>query len=195
MALDPAFPAFTRGQEYVEYLQPRLTPARLVHSLETMRVMADLAPIYALDLQQALTTGLLHDATKEIPDADQLTLAFQAGYIFQDPCEELAIYLHGPTAAYCLRRDLGLRDEAVLDAIATHSMIPHLPGFETTLSWCMRFADILAPSRAWKDLQADFGPIVHSGDLPAARSYLLAWFKAFFPPKNIPVHPGLLELM
>ena len=185
--------SFPRSDEYMAYLRPRLTPARLEHSLETMQVMARLAPLYQLDPLQALTTGLLHDASKDMRDEEQLRLAEETGFVYHDPCERLAIYLHGPTAAYLLQRDLRIKDRAVLDAVATHSMIPNLPGFETSLGWCMRFADILAPSRAWKDLHAALGPLVYSGDLPASRSYLLAWFKGFFPPRSIPVHPGLLE--
>jgi HD superfamily phosphohydrolase YqeK len=183
-----------RFDEYLAYLGARLTPGRLEHSLETMQVMERLAPLYHLDRLQALSTGLLHDASKDLSDLDQLRLAEEAGFIYSDSCEQLSIYLHGPTAAYLLQRDLKIGDRSILDAVATHSMIPGLPGFETDLGWCMRFADILAPSRAWKDLHAALGPLVYGGDLPAARSFLLAWFKGFFPPRSIPVHPGLLEL-
>lgn len=45
--------------DFLLYLTQRLTPTRLQHSQEVMRVMADLLDIYELEREQALTAGLL----------------------------------------------------------------------------------------------------------------------------------------
>ena len=49
-------------ERHLPRLEAALTPARLRHSLGVMQVMGELASVYGLDREQAMTAGLLHDA-------------------------------------------------------------------------------------------------------------------------------------
>jgi hypothetical protein len=54
------------------FLERLLTRSRLQHSLGVMEVMADLAAIYGLDREPAVTAGLLHDAARDLAPKAQL---------------------------------------------------------------------------------------------------------------------------
>ena len=62
----------TEVARYLPFLELNLTPARLRHSIGVMHVMTELAEIYSLDLAQAQTAGLLHDAAKDLEPEQQL---------------------------------------------------------------------------------------------------------------------------
>ena len=73
---------------YLPFLNSLLTPSRLQHSVAVMRVMAELTPIHSLDRAQEMTSGLLHDAARDLSSEDQLALAEEAGIELCDPCEQ-----------------------------------------------------------------------------------------------------------
>ena len=73
---------------YIEYLTAELSPARLQHSLGVMQTLLELAPIYALDEEQAALTGLLHDAAKELSPGRRAALATEAGLSQEQPWEQ-----------------------------------------------------------------------------------------------------------
>ena len=196
--LDPAYAALAAAipdsEHYLADLTANLTPARLEHSLEVMAVMDRLAGIYALDRTRALTAGLLHDAAKDFPAAALLEMAERAGLPLLDSCDRHPLYLHGPVGALYVREKLGVDDAQIFDAIYTHSLVENQSDFHAPFSWCLRFADILAPSRSWKDFHAQLGAVVYAGDLRGGALMALDWVVELFARLNNPVHPHLLHL-
>ncbi len=179
------------GQRYLTDLHANLTPARLEHSLEVMLVMDRLARVYGLDRVQALTAGLLHDAAKDFPEEQLLAMAQAAGLPLADPCDRHPLYLHGPVGAVYVRERLGVSDAIILDAIHTHSLEENTSDFHAPFSWCLRFADILAPSRSWKDFHAELGAVVYAGNLREGALMTLEWIFVLFTRMGNPVHPRL----
>src|SRR5512133_2390738 len=96
---------------YLPFLQTVLTPKRLKHSLGVMQVMGELAGIYGLNPQQALTAGLLHDAGKDLPPEQVKTIRRLAKIEIRWPCDDdYVLYLHGPVGAAFVRQELGRAD-------------------------------------------------------------------------------------
>lgn len=143
---------------YMVFLEQNLTPARLQHSLEVMTVMGNLAEAHGLDLVQALTVGLLHDAAKDMPASEMLKLAHEAHFDFHYPCEWTPMYLHGPVGAWLMHEKLGVDDPAVLEAVYRHTWVEGSHWADSKLTWCMRFADFLAPSRSWRTFNRRLEP-------------------------------------
>jgi predicted HD superfamily hydrolase involved in NAD metabolism len=177
--------------DYLPFLERHLTPPRLQHSLGVMAVMEELAEIYQLDHTQAMTAGLLHDAAKDLTPEQLLALAEEANFRFSSPCEQNPIYLHAPMGAYFLVKELGFTDDLVLDAIATHSFT-NGHNFDAPLSWCLRFADILAPVKEWSGMKK-FKNVVYAGQIEAAAFLQCGWLIEYIQEIHIPVHPHLIK--
>jgi predicted HD superfamily hydrolase involved in NAD metabolism len=177
-----------RGEEFLAVLRANLTPARLDHSLEVMAVMDRLAGVYGLEREKALTAGLLHDVVKDFSDERLLALAEEGGLPLDDPIDRHPLYLHGPVGAVYLRRELGIEDREILDAIYTHGFAVNGSDFHAPFSWCLRFADILAPSRSWKDFHAQLGPLVYAGRLEDGALMVLEWVVQLYTRLGNPIH-------
>ena len=183
---------------YLSILQSTLTPNRLRHSLGVMGVMETLAPVYGLDLVQARTAGLLHDAAKELTPEQQAQAAQAAGIV--PGCEaerDYTIYLHGPVGAYTVRTDYGVDDELVLDAIAAHCFCGSGANFHAPLSWCLRFADILEPNRHWDGPGRAFAEgspgmraAAFAGNLQEAALLHVRMTIRFLTENHLPLHPN-----
>jgi predicted HD superfamily hydrolase involved in NAD metabolism len=182
-------------------LEKVLTPGRLAHSLGVMQVMGELAEIYPLDRGQALTAGLLHDAGKDLPVEKQQELLAEGNIRIRHECEtNYVLYLHGPVGAFFVQKELGIRDELVLNAIIGHTYFGDSPHFNHPLSWCLRFSDILEPTRNWtqekilRQCANRLRGLVYAGHLREASflqtGCLIKWFEV----KGSPVHPRMRKI-
>jgi predicted HD superfamily hydrolase involved in NAD metabolism len=176
--------------KYRPFLASVLTPPRLQHSLGVMQVMGELAGIYHLDREQALLAGLLHDAAKDLSIERQLALAAEARIEFHHECERHPVYLHAPVGAYVVARDLGVTDEQVLNAIATHSDSGDRLESDVCFQWCLQAADILAPVSEWRGIRK-FKEIVYAGRLSEAALLRSGWLLEYFERAGVPIHPNL----
>lgn len=186
---------------YLPFLQSVLTPARLQHSMGVMETMAELAPVYGLNPEVAQTIGLLHDAAKDLPQ-EQIEAIIKEGNIqINHPSERnYVLYLHGPVGATFVQQALGIEDAEILGAIRTHSFYGNGPYFDSTITWCLRFADILEPNRDWShepilfDCAAGLREYAYQGRMAAGKylqaDSLIRWFGA----KGFPVHPNLQKI-
>lgn len=181
---------------YLPRLKAALTPARLRHSLGVMQVMGELAPVYGLDREQAMTSGLLHDAAKDFSPEQQEAGHRACGYQIKYPVErDYNLYLHGPVCAYVVETEHGVTDRLILNAIKTHTAVDG-EDFDHPLSWCLRFSDLLEPNRDWRNVpwlakglprlrDAAFG-----GRLDEAALLQYGWVNEWFTAFGFPVHPN-----
>ena len=100
------------------------------------------------------------------------------------------MYLHATAGAYLVRRDLGVMDDAELDAIAAHSHGLDGERGDTALAICLRAADLLAPIRRWIG-QVRLRRAIYCGQLDEANALCCRWVIEFFEAHDIPVHPLL----
>jgi predicted HD superfamily hydrolase involved in NAD metabolism len=184
---------------YKPFLEQVLTPGRLRHSLGVMQVMEELTPIYALDPEKALVTGLLHDAAKDLPSEQVQQIVGEAGIQISEPAEQnYNLYLHGPVGAYFIYKELGITDEIILDAIRLHTYFGKIgPTFNSPLAWCLRFADILEPNRNWQDApplrqgEPRLRRLVYSGQLSEGAFVHLDMIIKNFEETGMPVHSNM----
>ena len=186
---------------YISFLEKVLTPNRLAHSLGVMQVMGELAEIYQLDRDQALTAGILHDAGKDLPVEKQKELVKAGNIQISHECEtNYVLYLHGPVGSVFVQKELGIQDKLVLHAIAVHTYFGDSPYFDHPLSWCLRFADILEPTRNWEQEIIILSCVEHLRELVFKNRMkeaaflqtgcLLKWYEE----KGMPIHPRMRRI-
>jgi predicted HD superfamily hydrolase involved in NAD metabolism len=156
-----------------------------------MQVMGELAKIYRLDHTQAMMAGLLHDAARDLTREQLLVLAEEANIKFNYPCERHPVYLHAPVGAYLVSQELAVTDRVILDAISTHSFV-NGDNFNTPFSWCLRFADILAPVKEWQGMKK-LKHTVYAGQMEAAALLQCGWLIEYSQAIGVPVHPHLTK--
>ncbi|HEX6035034.1 MAG TPA: bis(5'-nucleosyl)-tetraphosphatase (symmetrical) YqeK, partial [Anaerolineales bacterium] len=184
--------------EYEGYVKERLTPRRFEHSLGVMKTMEALAPIYSLDLHQARLAGLLHDAAKELPDSEWMSLVKDNEQLLLDSKEyDYHRYLHGPVGVIVIQRDLHVEDEEVLEAIATHGYHGPWEAFNRPLSWCLRFSDILEPGRDWRnnhwlrELVFPLREAAYGGRLQEAALMITRRLVEWYEHDGVAIHPNI----
>ena len=91
------------------------------HIYRVQRIALELAHRYEVDEEKVRLGALAHDIARAMKGEDLLLRARELG-IGVDPVEErLPLLLHGPVAAEMLKRDHGLQDEDIYDAVYWHS--------------------------------------------------------------------------
>ena len=175
---------------YEPLLQEWLTPTRLRHSVDVMQVMGDLTAMYSLDPVRALTVGLLHDTVRDLEQERQLALVKEGCLALAHPCERHPVYLHGPVGAYLVDQIMGVDDEAILDAIATHSYAGDGLKLDMPLSRCLRAADLVAAVREWKG-RKKLRRMIYSGRIEEATLLHSTWLIEYLVKQGVPIHPNL----
>ena len=189
------------SRQYLAFLEERLTPKRFEHSLGVSQVMGELAQVYALDREQSLTTGLLHDAAKDLTPVEQAEIISRANIEIRYECElDYSLYLHGPASAFVVQHELELTDEVILDAIEMHTYYGNRVTFDDPICWCLRFADILEPNRTWRNVRwfRDGVPrlreVVYAGRMAEGALLQTGWLVKWFSEAGMPVHPNMLRV-
>ena len=186
---------------YLPFLEQVLSPKRLAHSLGAMKVMSELAEIYGFDQEKAKTIGILHDAGKDLSLEKIKELTKLGGIQISHECEaDYVLYLHGPVGAYFVQKELEITDELILDAIKTHTFYGTSKYFDNPMVWCLRFSDILEPTRNWeqekiiKSCYERLRELVYSGKIREGAflqtGCLIKWFEV----KGMPVHPTMRRI-
>jgi predicted HD superfamily hydrolase involved in NAD metabolism len=74
-----------------------------------------------VDEERARAASFLHDIAKMLPKTEQTALARELGMSEAELASYPIQVLHGPVAALIARKELGVDDSEVLQAIAAHS--------------------------------------------------------------------------
>ncbi len=107
-----------RAAEFLVLARERLPEKTYRHTVSVAQMMLAAAPAAGIAPEQAVTAGLLHDLCKAMkPEA----LAERAKAYGITHFLDVPSLLHGPVAAEECRRELGVRDEEVIDAIRWHT--------------------------------------------------------------------------
>jgi len=176
---------------YMRYLELKLSPERHQHSLGVMREMRRAAEIYKLDKALAEKAGLLHDAAKDMPLAEQIRWLEQYdpdSLRHNESCPH-EIYFHGPVGAILVSKALGCAVPEMLDAIRCHAGNYEQADESRTLSRCLLVADVLAPVKNYfgrRKLQMLF----YAGDLNGSELLMSVWVVEYFTQINVPIHPA-----
>lgn len=158
-------------------------------------MMEELAGVYSLNREQAGLTGLLHDAAKDMEREYQVALAEEAGIDIRHPCERDPFYLHGPVGAYVVSKKLGVDDPVVLSAISMHTFCGQGGGgLDFPLLWCLRFADLLEPTRGEGTWKRELRELAYAGQMEEAALFETRLIVGWFKENGTPVHPNMVEV-
>lgn len=178
-------------EDYIAFAERQLTRQRFKHSLGVMQVMGELAFIYDLNKTAARTAGILHDIAKEFTPNDLLELAGENNIALCTEYDKIPLFLHGPIGACYIAQKLGIRDSMIPEAISRHSYFGEGGALSPSFCWCLRFADLLEPTRDWAELKNQLVPLVYSGEIGEAAYLLMRWIIPFHESAFLPVHPNM----
>ena len=129
-----------------ELVRSRLSDKRYEHTLNVRKMAVKLAKRYGTDEDKAALAALLHDAAKEI-SKDEMRAIMKAHPEYAEGGEERPTPVwHGICAAILARTEWGMKDEAVLSAIACHTA--GKPGM-SKLDKILYLADMSSAERDW----------------------------------------------
>ncbi len=132
-------------------VQARLDAELFLHSVNVAETAFELCmrhcPEFAIQSQLA---GLLHDIAKPVSDSELLSMAREFGILIVSVEQIQPKLLHASVGAEIARREFGVRDETILDAIRWHTV------GKADLSLCgisLYLADIIEPSRDFEGVE------------------------------------------
>jgi predicted HD superfamily hydrolase involved in NAD metabolism len=126
------------------YARQRLSEERYAHTLRVADTVECLAGLHGLDPKKACLAALLHDAARETGEDELLRVADEEGIAMSDLERERPVLLHGPVAAEFARKELGVEDGEVLEAVRAHTTCE--PGMGP-LALALYVADKIEPDR------------------------------------------------
>jgi predicted HD superfamily hydrolase involved in NAD metabolism len=186
---------------YLPFLTKTLSPRRLEHSLGVMQTMGELAAVYGQDVEKARAIGLLHDAAKELPQDVWQQMVRKYNIPIRNEAEgDYNLYLHGPVSAFFVQQELGVTDELILGAIATHCFFGDGSYFDHPLSWCMRFSDLIEPSRNFSqdpillEFTNRLREAAFAGRMWEAAAIQTDGLIRWYPVKGFPTHPNFYTI-
>ncbi len=134
----------TLRQRVLDWLTKNVPESRIRHILGVEEMAIALAEAHSVNPEQAALAGLMHDLAKYFKPQRLLEMARAEG-ISLDIVDELNPHLlHADVGAIVARDEFGIRDEAVLTAIANHTL--GKPGMDA-LSCVVFLADSLEYGR------------------------------------------------
>ncbi len=173
-----------------DFARERLSAKRYGHTLRVAETAEGLARVHGLDPARARLAALLHDAARETSSEDFLGLAEDLGLPVGGPERESPKLLHGPVAAELARRELGVEDREVLDAIRAHTT--GRPGMGP-LSLVLYVADKIEPARDYPSV-GNLRRLARR-DLRAAAAESLRRSIAHNEERGRPTHPASIEAL
>jgi predicted HD superfamily hydrolase involved in NAD metabolism len=172
------------------FARERLSAKRYGHTLRVANAAEDLARAHGLDPDRAHLAGLLHDTAREVSSDEYLELAGRWGLPFGGPERESPKLLHGPVAAELARRELGVQDAEVLDAVREHTT--GRPGMGP-LSLVLFVADKIEPARDYPSVGRL--RLLAREDLRGAAAESLRRSIAHNEERGRPTHPASIETL
>lgn len=172
------------------FARERLSAKRYGHTLRVANAAEDLARVHGLDRGRARLAALLHDAAREMSSEEFLGLARSWNLPLGEPERESPKLLHGPVAAELARRELGVEDGEVLDAIREHTTGRPEMG---PLSLVLYVADKVEPARDYPSV----GRLrrLSREDLRGAAAESLRRSIAHNEERGRPTHPASIETL
>jgi predicted HD superfamily hydrolase involved in NAD metabolism len=167
------------------FARARLSDKRYGHTLRVADTAEDLARVHGLDPVRTRLAALLHDAAREMEPEEFLRLAGEWNVPVGEPERQSPKLLHAPVAAELARRELGVEDEEVLEAIGAHTVGRERMG---PLALALYVADKIEPARDYPSV----GRIraLARKDLSEAATEALRRAIAHNEGRDRPIHPS-----
>jgi len=103
-------------------LKNNLTEKRYNHSLGVMQSAVELARHYGADVHKTQLAGLLHDCAKNYSHSEMLDLCEKYSVVIDDISKASPGLIHGFLGAEMAKKDYGIDDPEIYDAIYYHTI-------------------------------------------------------------------------
>ncbi len=174
-------------EELLAKIEKQLKPKRFQHVLRVEQTAIQLAQANQVDLEKASIAGLTHDYAKQRPDEDFIQAIHDYA---MDPA--LLTYgnaiWHGVVGAEFVKRELGVMDEDILNAVRHHTTGAV---YMTKLEQIVYMADFIEPARDFPGV--DRARELTTQDLGRGVAYQAQHTLAYLVAKNQPVYPKSIE--
>jgi len=177
-------------EEAEAFARSRLSDSRYEHTLRVADTAEGLAQAHDLDADRARLAALVHDSAREIGPDEFLKLAETWHLQVGDLERQSPKLLHGPVAAEMTKRELGIEDGEVLEAVRAHTT--GRPGMGP-LALVLYVADKIEPARDYPSV----GRLreLARGDLHTAALESLRHAIAHNEARGKATHPASLETL
>ncbi|MCL1804602.1 MAG: bis(5'-nucleosyl)-tetraphosphatase (symmetrical) YqeK [Clostridiales bacterium] len=174
-----------RWLELRERMEWMLKPKRFIHSLAVADESVAMGRRFGGDLARLALAGLVHDGAKGYGDEELLALGEAEG-LFADPAQrENLSLLHGPAAAWLAKREWGIDDPAILEAVALHTTGEAGMSLEAGIVF---MADLIEPGREYAGV--DVLRRLCREDLQAAMIEAIEQTFVYLKRVGLPLHQG-----
>jgi predicted HD superfamily hydrolase involved in NAD metabolism len=168
----------------------RLSDKRYGHTLRVAQTAGELARVHGLDEEKARLAALVHDAARETGPEEFLRLADEWDLPVREPERQSPKLLHGPVAAELARRELGVEDEEVLEAVRAHTTGSPAMG---PVALALYVADKIEPARDYPSVERLRA--MAKEDLHIAATESLRRAIAHNEERGKAIHPASLETL
>jgi predicted HD superfamily hydrolase involved in NAD metabolism len=172
------------------FVQDRLSEKRYAHTIRVADTAEELAATHGLDVERTRLAALLHDAARELKREEYLAFAEEWNLPVGVPERRDPKLLHGPLAAELARRELGVEDEEVLEAVRVHTV--GSPGMSPP-ALAVYVADKIEPAREYPSV----GRLreLAKCDLYEAAAEALRRTRDYNEKRGRPTHPTSLQTL
>ena len=170
---------------YKAKLKDILSEKRFIHSVNVSKAAEMLAVRYGVDTEKAKVAGLLHDVCKEMDEKTLSKLLSEAKPELFNAFKGFPFKLyHGPAATVYLKKEFGIDDEEILNAVCFHTTgRPNM----TTMEKIIFVADAISDEREFDNLKKLQELALESINLVAIQKCIWAIQKCIN--KRITLHP------
>ncbi|MDE6844595.1 MAG: bis(5'-nucleosyl)-tetraphosphatase (symmetrical) YqeK [Lachnospiraceae bacterium] len=126
-------------------MEKALEPKRYEHTLSVAYTAANLAMVHDIDIDKALTAGMLHDCAKCLSHHKQVSICKKSHMALSEmESEDESPLIHAKAGSILAREEYGIEDEDILNAICYHTTgRPQMSPLEKVIY----IADYIEPGR------------------------------------------------
>ncbi|WP_347549518.1 bis(5'-nucleosyl)-tetraphosphatase (symmetrical) YqeK [Pseudalkalibacillus hwajinpoensis] len=170
--------------EALELVKPHLTEHRYIHTIGVMDTAVELAVKYGANREKTELASIFHDYAKFRPK-DEMREIIAENNFPEDLLDHSSELWHAPAGAFLVRKEIGITDEEILNAITYHtSGRPDM----TLIDKCVFIADYIEPGRTFPGVD-EVREVVQQ-DIDRAIALSLRNTVQFLMKKNQPVYPA-----
>ena len=130
--------------DMIEKLKKSLSEKRFIHSLGVRDEAVKMAKKFGADEEKAYIAGLCHDCAKGLKINEQIELCKKYGIDLDENLMSCTPVIHAPLGAEAAKREYGISDTEILDAIRKHTTGSK---YMTLLDKIIYVADMTEPNR------------------------------------------------